>query len=209
MTHSSNCTTTTFPRLYAIADASFGNPVELAGALFAGGASLVQIRFKRSGAGDFLEQVEATLRIAPPGTRILVNDRVDIAKLAGAAGVHLGQEDLPVEAARRILGSGALIGLSTHNFEQALRSEELPLDYIAVGPIFATATKENADPVLGLEKLREISAKVRLPVVAVGGITLENAPQVLQAGAASVAVISALLKARDVAAETRRWVETL
>src|SRR5215469_5539427 len=130
-------------RLYAIADSSFGDCVRLAEALFAGGARIVQVRNKKAGAREFLSQVERILSFAPSDGRVIVNDRVDIALLAGAAGVHLGQTDLPPAAARQILGPGRLIGLSTHNLEQALEGDRLPIDYIAVGPVFATSTKEN------------------------------------------------------------------
>jgi thiamine-phosphate pyrophosphorylase len=194
------------PRLYAIADASFGDPVNLAARLFEGGARLLQVRNKTSGAGEFLNQVEAILRTAPPEARVLVNDRVDIAVLSRAHGVHLGQDDLPAADARSILGAGTLIGVSTHNLEQALVADRLNIDYIAVGPVFATRTKENADPVLGVERLRRICDAVGKPVVAIGGITLDSAADVYAAGAASIAVIADLLRADDIYARTRRWV---
>ena len=196
------------PRLYAIADASFGNPVDIARALFEGGAQLVQIRNKTAGAAEVLRQVEEILPIVPPGAHLIVNDRVDIARLA-AAGVHLGQDDLPVEDARRILGNDAIIGISTHNRQQALLAAALPVDYIAVGPIYATNTKENPDPVVGLELLREICRNLNKPVVAIGGITLERAPDVFRAGAASVAVIGDLLKTPNIRERTRLWVDCI
>jgi thiamine-phosphate pyrophosphorylase len=194
------------PRLYAIADASFGDPIKIAEALFYGGARLVQVRNKNAGAGELLRQVEAILAFAPAGTHVLVNDRVDVARIASAGGVHLGQDDLSVVAARRILGSPVLIGLSTHNTEQAAIAENLPLDYIAVGPIFPTHTKENPSPVVGLEGLRSISQRTQKPIVAIGGITLENARDVLASGATSVAVIRDLLQGPDIAARVRVWI---
>jgi thiamine-phosphate pyrophosphorylase len=193
------------PRLYAIADASFGDCVQLAEALFSGGARLVQIRNKKAGGREFLDQVERILALVPAGANVIVNDRVDVALLAGATGVHLGQTDLPPEAARRILGPDRIIGFSTHNFEQALAADTLPVDYIAVGPVFPTSTKENPDPVIGLEKLADICRAVRKPVVAVGGVTLENAQSVLDAGAASVAVIRDLLAHGDVVQRARAF----
>jgi len=197
------------PRLYAIADASFGDPVNLASSLFDGGARLVQVRNKTAGARQFLEQVESILRIAPLDARVQVNDRVDIALLAGAHGVHLGQDDLAIAEARRLLGPQSMIGFSTHNLAQAISASSLPIDYIAVGPVFVTTTKENPDPVLGLENLREICTKVQKPVVAIGGITLETAPSVLAAGAASLAVIGGLLKFPNVKGRTQEWIQGL
>jgi len=196
---------TPLPRLYAIADASFGDCVQIAEALFAGGARLVQVRNKTAAAGDVLAQVERIMAFAPSDAQVMVNDRVDIALLAGAAGVHLGQTDLPPVAARRMLGPGRIIGYSTHNLNQALEADGLPVDYIAVGPIFATATKENPDPVLGVEKLREICRAVRKPVVAIGGIRLDDAQQVLNAGAQSVAVIRDLLIRNDISEGVRTF----
>ena len=192
-------------RLYAIADASFGDCVRLAEALFAGGARLVQVRNKKAGAREFLSQVERILSFAPSDGRVIVNDRVDVALLAGAAGVHLGQTDLPPAAARQILGSGRIIGFSTHNLEQAVEADSLPVDYLAVGPVFATSTKDNPDPVVGIEKLAIICRAVKKPVVAIGGITLDNAKAALSAGAASVAVIRDLLAHEDVAQRTRMF----
>jgi len=192
-------------RLYAIADASYGDCVGLAEALFAGGARLVQVRNKKAGAREFLSQVERILSFAPSDGRVIVNDRVDVALLAGAAGVHLGQTDLPPAVARQILGPGRMIGFSTHNLEQAVEADNLPVDYIAVGPIFATSTKDNLDPVVGVEKLAMICRAVKKPVVAIGGITLDNAKAALSAGAASVAVIRDLLAHEDVAQRTRTF----
>jgi thiamine-phosphate pyrophosphorylase len=193
------------PRLYAIADASFGDCVQIAEALFAGGARLVQVRNKKAAAGDFLAQVERIMAFAPGDAQVMVNDRVDIALLSGASGVHLGQTDLPPVAARRILGSARIIGYSTHNLNQALVADGLPVDYIAVGPIFATATKENPDPVLGVEKLQEICRAVGKPVVAIGGIRLQDAQQVINAGAQSVAVIRDLMIRSDISEGVRTF----
>jgi len=192
-------------RLYAIADASFGDCVRLAEALFAGGARLVQVRNKKAGAREFLSQVERILSFAPSDGRVVVNDRVDVALLAGAAGVHLGQTDLPPAAARQILGPGRIIGFSTHDLEQAVEADSLPVDYIAVGPVFETSTKDNPDPVVGVEKLAIICRAVKKPVVAIGGITLDNAKAALSAGATSVAVIRDLLAHEDVAQRTRMF----
>ena len=194
------------PRMYAIADAQFGNPVQLSLALINGGARLIQLRDKNAGAGELLARVERILALAPSETRIIVNDRVDVAYLAGAAGVHVGQTDLPAAAARKLLGAQRIVGFSTHNLQQALEADHLPVDYIAVGPIFPTSTKQNPDPVIGLEGLATICRAVNKPVVAVGGIRIENAAEVLHAGAHSIAVIRDLLESTDVEARTRKWI---
>jgi thiamine-phosphate pyrophosphorylase len=197
------------PRLYTFADASFGDPVRLAEALFNAGARIIQVRNKMGSPRELLEQVERILSFAPQGAEIIVNDRVDVALIAGAGGVHLGQDDVPPVEARRILGLDPMIGFSTHNLEQAMQAEKLPVDYVAVGPIFLTTTKEKPDPVVGLENLNAICQAIRKPVIAIGGIKLENAEDVLKAGATSVAVMSDVLSARDVASRVQSWIERL
>lgn len=164
-------------------------------ALFAErGATLVQLREKHAPALRFYEEAKAALAVAAErGLQLIVNDRVDIAMAIGGAGVHLGQDDLPPEAARRLLGDDAVIGYSTHSVTQALKASQLPIDYLAIGPIFSTSTKENPDPVVGLDGLRTVrEALGGLPLVAIGGITPANAAEVIQAGADSVAMISGL-----------------
>jgi thiamine-phosphate pyrophosphorylase len=151
--------------------------------------------------------VEDILAFAPSGASVIVNDRVDVARIAGAAGVHLGQEDLPADDARRILGPDATIGVSTHTAQQALAASKLPVDYIAVGPVFPTTTRKNPSPAVGIEALQAITRSVPKPVVAIGGITLENCGLVYAAGADSVAVIRGLLDAPDVAARVREWLQ--
>lgn len=139
----------------------------------------------------------------------MINDRVDIALMIGAAGVHLGQEDLPPQAARKLLGPNAIIGFSTHTLEQAVEAAKMPVDYIAFGPIFPTSTKENPDPTVGLERLREIrEATGKIPLVAIGGITRENAASVFEAGADSIALISDLIShAATIASKYREFNE--
>lgn len=197
------------PRLYAIADASFGDPIQLADSLFKGGARLVQVRNKKATTIQMLHEVEQILSAAPPDAVIIVNDRVDVALVTEAAGVHLGQQDLPAKEARRLLGSNRVIGISTHNLEQALEADQLPVDYIAVGPVFSTLTKENPDPVLGVEKLAHICQAVRKPVVAIGGIKRNNVGSVLQTGVQSVAVIHDVLAAQCVHERVAEWIQTL
>lgn len=196
---------TSLPQLYAIADAAFGNPVVLARELFNGGARLVQVRNKNASARELYNQVVAILEFAPADSRVIVNDRADVALLSGASGVHLGQKDLPPQQIRKILSINQVLGFSTHSLKQALDAERLPVEYIAAGPVFQTSTKADAEPVIGLDGLREICSRSSRPVVAIGGITMENARDVFACGAASVAVISDLLKSGDVARRTEEW----
>ena len=156
------------------------------------GATLIQLREKVDTPSRFYADAEAALRIARArDVKIIINDRVDIALALNADGVHLGQDDLAAEAARRILGNHAIIGFSTHNLEQARRAAQMPLDYVALGPIFATTTKMSANPPVGLKGLEHVrQALGTIPLVAIGGITSENFRSVLQAGANVVAVIS-------------------
>src|SRR5690349_24856143 len=146
-------------------------------------------------AREFYEHAKAAIAVAAPwGVQLLINDRVDIALAVGAQGVHLGQDDMPADAARKLLGPNAIIGYSTHNIEQAIAATKLPIDYLAIGPIFATTTKTDAALVLGLDGLTAVRRAIgTFPLVAIGGITHANARQVIQAGVDSVAVISAVL----------------
>ncbi len=142
------------------------------------------------------------------GMALVVNDRADVARIVEADGVHVGQDDLPVDALRAVLGPGPIVGVSTHSWEQvaAVLATAAAVDYVAVGPVFPTRTKENPDPVVGLELVRRARAATRLPLVAIGGITRGNARAVVEAGADGVAVISDLLGAPDLeraAAELR------
>ena len=202
------------PKLYPITDARLSglSHAEQLARLGEGGARLVQLREKQLSPGDFYREAEEALRVARAcGIRLIINDRVDIALALQADGVHLGQDDLRPEAARRLLGAHALIGLSTHNVEQALEAARLPVDYIAIGPVFATSSKENPDPPVGLEGLRRVRQAIgSLRLVAIGGINQENAPEVIAAGADSVAVISQLLKwPAEIAARTKELLNTL
>jgi thiamine-phosphate pyrophosphorylase len=188
------------PRIYPITDTKISglSHAEQVRRLCAGGATLVQLREKRLSPRDFYREAEAALRVAREfGAQLIINDRADLALALGADGLHVGQDDLPPEAARRLLGQAAIIGFSTHSLEQAIAAARLPLDYVAIGPVFATTTKANPDPVVGLEGLRRVRVAIgsKFPLVAIGGITLENAPDVWQAGADSLALISALLGA--------------
>jgi thiamine-phosphate pyrophosphorylase len=190
------------PRLYAIIDPVQGSgrsAIELAAALLDAGTRLVQLRDKQASTGElYVTAHQVGERVREAGGIFLVNDRADVARAVEADGVHLGQDDLPVESARAVLGPGKLIGYSTHHLKQVIEADRSTADYIAFGPIFATASKENPDPVVGLEGLREARKATRKPLVAIGGITLENARAVIEAGADSVAVIRGLVGAPDV-----------
>jgi thiamine-phosphate pyrophosphorylase len=199
------------PRLYAITDAEAGRShVEQVAELAAAGVEWIQIRDKHLSGRALYEITRAALEVAHPrSARIIVNDRVDVAKAAGADGVHLGQDDLPADAARAILGPVAIVGLSTHSVAQAVAAAELPVDYVAIGPVYTTGTKENPDPVVGLEGVAAVRAAVALPIVAIGGITLERAPAVAAAGADAVAVIGDLRVGESLGARARAYLAAL
>lgn len=187
------------PKLYPITDRQLSglSHAEQVARLVEGGASFIQLREKHLSPREFYVEAEEALRVARAGgAKLIINDRADIALALGADGVHLGQDDMPPEAARALLGEGAVVGFSTHSVEQAVAAARLPVDYVAVGPIFATTSKEKPDPVVGLEGLRRVREAVgaSVKIVAIGGVTRELAPPVLAAGADSVAVISALLR---------------
>jgi len=185
------------PKLYPITDARVSNlsHAEQVARLSDGGASFIQLREKHQSPREFYLQAAAALhRARERGVRLIINDRVDIALALQADGVHLGQDDMPPHAARELLGKDAIIGYSTHNPEQVREALRLPIDYVAFGPIFSTSSKENPDAVVGLEGLHQVRHLVgRMPLVAIGGISLENARAVVAAGADAVACISLLL----------------
>ncbi|HEV7398196.1 MAG TPA: thiamine phosphate synthase [Pyrinomonadaceae bacterium] len=198
-----------FPgRLYPITDTHLSglSHAEQVSRLSTGGAKLIQIREKQLASNEFFEQAKsAVTRARSMGAMVIINDRVDIAMAIGADGVHLGQEDLPPAEARQLMGPDAIIGYSTHNARQVQAAAHLPVSYIAIGPIFATTTKANPDLVLGLDGFRQIRRLVNgFPVVAIGGITAENAGGVIEAGADAVAVISGLVAVADLISERTR-----
>jgi len=201
------------PRLYAIIDpAQLGHltPAAATDILLAAGVQLIQYRDKRATSGELLQtsrQIASLVRQAQ-GV-FIVNDRADVARIADADGVHLGQDDLPVELARHVLSAGKWVGYSTHVLAQVIVAEKTSADYIAFGPVFPTQSKENPDPVVGLHGLREARQATRKPLVAIGGVTAENARAAIEAGADSVAVISDLLKASDIGQRARLFLEVL
>jgi thiamine-phosphate pyrophosphorylase len=182
-------------KLYAITDRQWSNCTheEIVRMLLDGGARLIQLRDKEAIGRELLEQAMACLRLTrKAGATLIINDRVDVALTADADGVHLGQEDLSVAEAREILGEDKIIGVSTHSIDQFRAALETSADYIAVGPIYPTMTKENPAPVVGLDLVREARKLTDRPLVAIGGINHGRAPEVIEAGADCVAVISAL-----------------
>jgi len=204
------------PRLYAIVDAaraarSGWDPVDLARAYLAGGARLVQLRAENVSSGLLLEWTDAIVDAARAvGATVIVNNRADVAKLAGADGVHVGQDDLPVRSVRALLGDAAVVGLSTHTSPQVDLALAEPAAYLAVGPVYGTRTKDTGYTALGLEFVREAARKAGArPVVAIGGIDLDRAGDVIRAGAASVAVISDLMEGDDPQARTRAYIDVL
>jgi thiamine-phosphate pyrophosphorylase len=190
-------------RLYAIADAEIlavrgVSLADFAGDLRAAGVGLVQYRDKTGSPQEVL-RAAAILREAMAGSacRLIMNDRADLAVLANFDGVHVGQGDLSPADARRVVGTDRIVGVSTHTDDQVRRADQSCADYIAIGPVFATGTKLNSDPVVGLEGVRRARALTTKPLVAIGGITRSNARSVIDAGADSVAVISSLFAANQ------------
>ena len=194
-------------RVYPITDTKISgiSHADQVSLLADGGATFVQLREKKLSALDFYNEAKAALTVARQrGVTLIINDRVDVALALGARGVHLGQDDLPPDAARKLLGEGAIIGYSTHNVSQAIAAATLPVDYVAIGPIFQTSSKANPDPVVGLEGLRAVRNAIgAMNVVAIGGITHENAASVIDAGADTVAIISSLLSGGSTAISDR------
>jgi len=190
--------------LHAIVDADAASragwtPADLARAFLDGGATLIQLRAKQLASGSFLDLCDAVVVLAKPyGAQVVVNDRVDLARLSRAHGVHLGQDDVPPLEARRQLGSAAIIGYSTHTLDQIDQAPLQALSYMAIGPVFATGSKDTGYEAVGLDMVRAASARSSgRPVVAIGGITLDRAPAVIAAGASAVAVIGDLLATSD------------
>jgi thiamine-phosphate pyrophosphorylase len=185
------------PKLYAIVDAT-GFPDTQALCAFtdelvAGGVTVLQYRNKSANAREMLDQSRELKRRLPNSVQLIMNDRADLCLAAGFDGVHVGQDDLSPEGARKVIGGSLALGVSTHNPEQVRIADKSSADYIAIGPVFATSAKANPDPVVGLDGVRAARALTRKPLVAIGGITRANCGSVIEAGADSVAVISDLL----------------
>jgi thiamine-phosphate diphosphorylase len=199
------------PRLYAILDPeqTKGRPADaVLQQLLDGGVKILQLRVKAMMPVDFLTlatQVRAQTHAA--GCQLIVNDRIDIALACDADGVHLGQEDLPLAAGKKLM-AGKIIGISTHDVEQATQAERNGADYIGFGPMFGTATKDTGLTARGIDMLKQIRAAVKIPIVAIGGINEKNVQQVWQAGADSAAIISDILGAEDIVTKTKRIIAT-
>jgi thiamine-phosphate diphosphorylase len=191
-------------RFYAIVDPAAGHePVELAHLLLRAGVRILQLRLKETSGREFLDAAGRIARLCRQhGTIFIVNDRADIALLADADGVHLGQRDLPLDAGRRVVGPDKIIGISTASVEMARAAEAGGADYIGFGPMYPGGLK-NINVAQGLEKLRAVRAAVKIPIVAIGGITEATMPQVLAAGADAAAIITDVIKAPDIAAKVR------
>jgi thiamine-phosphate pyrophosphorylase len=186
------------PRLYAILDSTLSPTskelTEIAYELVVGGCTLLQYRNKSGTAHAMLEQARQLNNHLGDSVRLIMNDRADMCLAADFGGVHIGQEDLSPDSVRRIIGPERWLGVSTHNPEQLREADLTTADYLAIGPVFATSSKDKPDPVVGLEGVRQARKMTRKPLVAIGGITRANAASVIEAGADSVAVISDLLR---------------
>ena len=186
---------------------------DFASACLDGGATLLQLRAKHASSRDFLANTERLMpRAIAAHATVIINDRADIARIAGAHGVHVGQDDVTPAAVRKVVGATAIVGLSTHTPEQLVTAVREPVQYLAIGPVFGTHTKDTGYEPVGLDAVRraaDIARTAHLPVVAIGGITLERSSDVLRAGATSVAVISDILVGNDPAARTRAFLERL
>ena len=200
------------PRLYVILDAALLTHPEtqIAASLAEAGVRLLQYRNKQASARELLEKSRSLAEsLLPQRVTFILNDRADVAALAGANGVHVGQDDLAVEAVREIVGPSSIVGVSTHNLEQFRAAAATSADYIALGPIYETSSKANPDPVVGLEMIRAARRLAGKPIVAIGGITLDRAADVMAAGADSVAVISDILRAADPANRAHQFIDLL
>ena len=202
-----------FPRFYAIIDAAQleqRSPLAVFDLLVSAGVEMIQYRNKE---GSARQLFDISRQLADQAQEchatFIVNDRADVALVVGADGVHLGQEDLPVELARRLLRPGKIVGSSTHSITQVEEADRSSADYIAFGPVFTTQNKERPDPTVGLEGVRAARKATGKPLVAIGGITVENARGVIEAGADAVAVIGDLLKHPDVAARAQEFLQIL
>lgn len=201
-----------WPSLYAIVDSEAcaragRSPIDVAAAFLDAGVRLLQIRGKDLEAGELLALTRTVVGLATGRASVVVNDRADVAALAGAAGVHVGQDDLSVADARRVVGDTAIVGLSTHNIAQARAALHQAATYVAIGPVFGTGTKDTGYEAVGLDGVSAVADVARahgVPVVAIGGITLERAPAVLAAGATAVCVIADLLR-EEPGARARRF----
>lgn len=196
----------TLPKIYPITDRAISGltHLEQVRRFAEGGATFIQLRDKTATSREFYQAaIEVMNFVRDTEIKVIVNDRVDIAMAVAAHGVHLGQDDLPAQYARHLLGTDAVIGYSTHSLAQARHALDLAIDYVAIGPVFATSTKDDPDPVVGLAGVSEVRRAIGVhPLVAIGGITRENAASVFEAGADSVAIIGGILSRPDEIADS-------
>jgi thiamine-phosphate pyrophosphorylase len=201
----------TLPKIYPITDKKLAHRtthLSILKELVRGGARLVQIRDKSTPVRELMLDLCRCVEFAfSKGVVLIVNDRCDLALCCGTPGVHLGQEDLPAEIARHLLGRNRILGLSTHSISQVRESIHLPVQYIGFGPVYGTSTKTDPFPATGLKNLARACSESTVPVVAIGGIGLEQVPEVLHAGAESAAVISALMTAKNLAGQMQKFLE--
>lgn len=199
-------------RLYGIVDLGYvdiGDAEKMAEAMIAGGVDLIQLRAKDHPSVEIAKLAVELHRItAERGVPLIINDHPEIARIVPAEGVHVGQDDMPIARAREIAGPNCMVGKSTHSVDQAIRAFFEGADYIGFGPIFATPTKPDYQPI-GLEEIRKIHDAVRIPIFCIGGIKLDNLREVIEAGAHRVVIVSGLLQANDVAAYGRAAKELL
>lgn len=198
------------PKFYPIIDASIVHISKIEGVvkmIIEAGSRIIQLRAKYVSTRDFIDTAQIIKPIAKKNkATFIINDRVDIAMLVDADGVHLGQDDLQIKEARKILGKDKIIGISTHNAKEAVIAEKVGVDYISFGPIFATSTKGDAQKPKGIDGLKKVREAVKIPIVAIGGITLENAKDIYKAGADCAAVISDILKSDDIKGRIKRFI---
>jgi len=174
------------------------------------GVNLVQLRAKNLETRDFLALALQTSKVLDAKkTPLIINDRVDIAQACGASGVHLGQKDLPLPVARKILGKNKKIGFTVNTLREALAAEAGGADYLGVGPVFSTPTKKEPRPVLGLPGLKAIREKIKIPILAIGGINTSNARQVMECGVEGIAVVSAIMAAKDIRRAVKKIIEAM
>lgn len=173
------------------------------------GCRIVQYREKNKSTKEMIEEASEIKRICSSRAIFLINDRIDVALAVDADGVHIGQDDMPVETARKLLGEEKIIGLSVQDREEAILAEQAGADYVGLGPIFETATKKDAGAGLGPEKIREVKSAIKIPVVAIGGINKENCESVIQNGADSLVAISAIVCSNDVKRETKFFIDII
>jgi thiamine-phosphate pyrophosphorylase len=193
------------PRLYAIVDSSCfpnsGSLLEFVEGLMSGGVTLLQYRNKTDSARVMLQHARDIRKLVGHHAKLIMNDRADLCLAARFEGVHVGQDDLSADSVRALIGDSRWLGVSTHNPAQIAEADKTSANYVAIGPVFATSSKEKPDPVVGLDGIRLARSLTEKPLVAIGGITHYNAPEVIGAGADSVAVISSLLRSPRKSAE--------